>query len=116
MSVKSVLVVERTKADVNWVAGRDIWYHEAVAEVSDDCPPEEMNAEDPLFILYTSGSTGTPKGVLHTTGGYLVWASLPIKTSSTITMVISTGARLMSVGLLATPTLSTVHWPMVPRH
>ena len=75
MAVKNVLVVERTKADVNWVAGRDIWYHEAVAEVSDDCPPEEMNAEDPLFILYTSGSTGTPKGVLHTTGGYLVWAS-----------------------------------------
>jgi acetyl-CoA synthetase len=75
MDVKSVLVVARTKADVNWVAGRDIWYHEAVADVSDDCPPEEMNAEDPLFILYTSGSTGTPKGVLHTTGGYLVWAS-----------------------------------------
>ncbi|MCJ8309254.1 MAG: acetate--CoA ligase [Rhizobiaceae bacterium] len=75
MAVRSVLVVERTKADINWVEGRDIWYHEAVAGVSDDCPPEEMNAEDPLFILYTSGSTGTPKGVLHTTGGYLVWAS-----------------------------------------
>jgi len=74
-TVKSVLVVERTKGTINWVAGRDIWYHEATADVSNDCPPEEMNAEDPLFILYTSGSTGTPKGVLHTTGGYLVWAS-----------------------------------------
>jgi len=55
---------------------RDIWYHEAKAEVSPDCPPEEMNAEDPLFILYTSGSTGKPKGVLHTTGGYMVYASM----------------------------------------
>ncbi|GAB5456388.1 MAG: hypothetical protein Hens2KO_26170 [Henriciella sp.] len=56
--------------------GRDIWLHEAGAEISHDCPPEPMNAEDPLFILYTSGSTGKPKGVLHTTGGYLVWASM----------------------------------------
>ena len=56
--------------------GRDVWYHEAVGAASADCPPEEMSAEDPLFILYTSGSTGKPKGVLHTTGGYLVWASM----------------------------------------
>ena len=56
--------------------GRDVWYHEAVADASADCPPEEMNAEDPLFILYTSGSTGKPKGVLHTTGGYMVYASM----------------------------------------
>ena len=56
--------------------GRDIWLHEALSSVSSDCPPEPMNAEDPLFILYTSGSTGKPKGVLHTTGGYLVWASM----------------------------------------
>ena len=55
--------------------GRDIWYHEAIEQVDDECPPEEMNAEDPLFILYTSGSTGKPKGVLHTTGGYMVYAS-----------------------------------------
>ena len=54
---------------------RDLWYHEAVELVGDECPPEEMNAEDPLFILYTSGSTGKPKGVLHTTGGYIVYAS-----------------------------------------
>ncbi len=57
-------------------AGRDVWYHEAADMVTDECPYEEMSAEDPLFILYTSGSTGTPKGVLHTTGGYLVYASM----------------------------------------
>ena len=69
-------VIKHTGADINWVDGRDVWYHEAVDAASDDCPPEEMNAEDPLFILYTSGSTGKPKGVLHTTGGYLVYASM----------------------------------------
>ena len=74
--MKTVLCVQRTGADVHWEAGRDVWLHEALSGVSDDCPPEPMNAEDPLFILYTSGSTGKPKGVLHTTGGYLVWASL----------------------------------------
>ncbi len=74
--VKKVLVVKRTGNDINWVDGRDIWYHDACGAASTDCPPEEMNAEDPLFILYTSGSTGMPKGVLHTTGGYLVWASM----------------------------------------
>ena len=74
--VKKVLVVRRTGADVPWDEKRDVWYHEAAAEVSDDCAAEEMDAEDPLFILYTSGSTGKPKGVLHTTGGYLVYASM----------------------------------------
>ncbi|MEP6343525.1 MAG: acetate--CoA ligase [Maricaulaceae bacterium] len=74
--VKTVLTVQRTSGDVNMTAGRDIWLHEALEGVSDDCPPEPMKAEDPLFILYTSGSTGKPKGVLHTTGGYLVWASM----------------------------------------
>jgi acetyl-CoA synthetase len=73
--LKSVLVVKVTGGDVAMQAGRDHWYHEASATVSADCPPEPMNAEDPLFILYTSGSTGKPKGVLHTTGGYMVWAS-----------------------------------------
>lgn len=74
--VESVLVVRRTGANVNMQAGRDYYLHDAVSDVSDDCPPEPMQAEDPLFILYTSGSTGKPKGVLHTTGGYLVWASI----------------------------------------
>jgi acetyl-CoA synthetase len=73
--VQSVLVVRRTGADVPMQAGRDLWYHEAAAGVSDSCPAEPMGAEDPLFILYTSGSTGKPKGVLHTTGGYLVYAA-----------------------------------------
>ena len=75
-SVKKVIVVNRTGGDIGWVDGRDVWYHEATAAASTECPPEEMNAEDPLFILYTSGSTGKPKGVLHTTGGYLVWAAM----------------------------------------
>ncbi|MBI1774738.1 MAG: acetate--CoA ligase [Proteobacteria bacterium] len=75
-SVKSMIVVRRTGGSVKWVDGRDFWYHEEAAKVSSDCPPVEMNAEDPLFILYTSGSTGKPKGVLHTTGGYLVYVSL----------------------------------------
>ncbi len=75
-AVKTVLCVKRTGAEIGWDKTRDVWLHEALASVSDDCPAEPMNAEDPLFILYTSGSTGKPKGVLHTTGGYLVWASL----------------------------------------
>ena len=70
------IVVRRTGNAINWVDGRDHWYHEGVAEAAADCPPEEMNAEDPLFILYTSGSTGKPKGVMHTTGGYMVYASM----------------------------------------
>lgn len=75
-SVSSVIVVKATGADVPMTVGRDIWLHEAAASVPALCEPERMNAEDPLFILYTSGSTGKPKGVLHTTGGYLLWASL----------------------------------------
>ena len=71
-----VVVVRRTGGDITWVKGRDVWYHEAMESASSDCPPEEMNAEDPMFILYTSGSTGKPKGVLHTTGGYMVYASM----------------------------------------
>ncbi len=75
-SVSTVICVKRTGGDVGWKDGRDVWYDEATAAASPDCEPEEMNAEDPLFILYTSGSTGKPKGVLHTTGGYMVYTSM----------------------------------------
>jgi acetyl-CoA synthetase len=75
-SVKKMLVVKRTGGKVDWDPARDVWFHEEAATVSADCPPEEMAAEDPLFILYTSGSTGKPKGVLHSSGGYLVYASM----------------------------------------
>jgi acetyl-CoA synthetase len=78
-NVSTVLVVERSQGDVEWIEGRDIWYHDAVRGMSADCPPEPMDAEDPLFILYTSGSTGKPKGVLHTTGGYLLQAAMTFK-------------------------------------
>lgn len=73
-SLEKVIVVKATGGDVA-MGARDIWYHDAAAGMSTDCPPEPMGAEDPLFVLYTSGSTGKPKGVLHTTGGYLLWAS-----------------------------------------
>jgi acetyl-CoA synthetase len=78
-NVTTVLVVERTGAAVAWTEGRDLKYQQAVEAVSDECPPEPMAAEDPLFILYTSGSTGKPKGVLHTTGGYLLQAAMTFK-------------------------------------
>ena len=75
-TLERVLVVRNTGADIGWVDGRDAWLHELEEQMDDDCPCEEMGAEDPLFILYTSGSTGKPKGVLHTSGGYLVFAAL----------------------------------------
>ena len=74
-SIETVLVVKRTGADVNFESGRDLWWHEEMGKADAECPPEPMDAEDPLFILYTSGSTGKPKGVLHTTGGYLTYTS-----------------------------------------
>jgi acetyl-CoA synthetase len=75
-SIETVLVYQHTQGRVNWIEGRDVWWHEQLASCSNRCQATEMNAEDPLFILYTSGSTGKPKGVVHTTGGYLVYASL----------------------------------------
>jgi acetyl-CoA synthetase len=78
-SVQKTVVVKRTGGNVAWVEGRDVWYHELMAQASADCPPEHMDAEDPLFILYTSGSTGKPKGVLHTTGGYLLHTAITHK-------------------------------------
>ena len=78
-TLEKVLVVRHTGGDIAWVEGRDAWLHDVEAEVDADCPCEEMGAEDPMFILYTSGSTGKPKGVLHTTGGYIVYASLTHK-------------------------------------
>ena len=77
--VDSVVVIRRTGGDIGWVDDRDLWYHEAAVSVGDDCEPEWMDSEDPLFILYTSGSTGKPKGVLHTTGGYLLQAAMSMK-------------------------------------
>ena len=73
---KKVVVVKRTGGNVDWIEGRDYWYHDITSTQSQECEPEEMSAEDPLFILYTSGSTGKPKGVMHTSGGYLVYASM----------------------------------------
>ncbi len=78
-NVHTVVVVKCTGGDIAWHDERDVWYQEIVAEASSDCPPEEMDAEDPLFILYTSGSTGKPKGVLHTTGGYILYAAMTHK-------------------------------------
>ncbi len=78
-TISSVIVFRRTGKINEWQDGRDLWWHDLVEKADDHCPPEEMNAEDPLFILYTSGSTGKPKGVLHTTGGYLVYAALTFK-------------------------------------
>jgi acetyl-CoA synthetase len=78
-NVHTCVVIRRTGGEIDWQDGRDVWYDEMMADASTDCPPEEMNAEDPMFILYTSGSTGKPKGVLHSTGGYLLFAAMTHK-------------------------------------
>ncbi len=78
-TVEKVIVVKRTGGKIDWADGRDVWYHDLVKDAAADCPAEEMQAEDPLFILYTSGSTGKPKGVVHTTGGYMVYTNITFK-------------------------------------
>jgi len=78
-NVHTIVTIKRTGSTVDWTEGRDVWYHDAMAAASADCPPEQMDAEDPMFILYTSGSTGKPKGILHTTGGYLLYAAITTK-------------------------------------
>ncbi|KAI7898601.1 acetyl-coenzyme A synthetase [Cokeromyces recurvatus] len=77
--VENVIVFRRTGSPIDWVKDRDLWWHEEMAKARAYCPPEPMNAEDPLFLLYTSGSTGKPKGILHTTGGYLLGAAMTVK-------------------------------------
>ncbi|EIE81820.1 acetyl-coenzyme A synthetase [Rhizopus delemar RA 99-880] len=77
--VEHVIVYRRTGSPIDWVEDRDLWWHEEMAKARAFCPPEPMNSEDPLFLLYTSGSTGTPKGILHTTGGYLLGAAMTVK-------------------------------------
>ncbi|MEQ9568063.1 MAG: AMP-binding protein, partial [Pseudomonadales bacterium] len=78
-NVRACLVVKRTGGEINWVEDRDLWYHDQMELVDDQCEPEVMDSEDPLFILYTSGSTGKPKGVLHTSAGYLLQAAMTFK-------------------------------------
>ncbi len=78
-NLKHIVVIQHTGNEIPWTEGRDVWYHQAMSKVSEHCPAEAMDAEDPLFILYTSGSTGKPKGVLHSTGGYLLHAAITHK-------------------------------------
>ena len=98
-SVKKCIVVKRTGNYVYWEQGRDVWYHDLIKDVPNYCEPEEMSAEDPLFILYTSGSTGKPKGVLHTTGGYMVYASMTHQYIFNYNLKIFIGALLILAGL-----------------
>ena len=99
-NVKKCLIVKKTSKKINLVNGRDEYLDKILKTIGDFCQPEEMNAEDPLFILYTSGSTGKPKGVLHTSGGYLVYASMTHEYILIINPMIFTGAQLILAGLL----------------
>jgi acetyl-CoA synthetase len=101
--IENVVVYKHTEGAFGWTEGRDVWWHELVGDCSTICEPIPMNAKDPLFILYTSGSTGKPKGVVHTTGGYMVYASL------TTSLKIFTGVLRMLDGSPAIHILFTVH-------
>jgi acetyl-CoA synthetase len=114
-SLKKVLVVRNTGNDIGWVEGRDAWLHDLEASVDADCPCEEMGAEDPLFILYTSGSTGKPKGVLHTTGGYLVYASLTGHSYIVYGPLANGAITLMFEGVPNYPT-SSRFWEVCDKH
>lgn len=110
-----MVVFKRTGGKIDWQEGRDLWWSDLIEKASAEHQPEEMNAEDPLFILYTSGSTGKPKGVLHTTGGYRSMRRQPLNTCSTIIRATSTGAPPTSVGSPAIATCSTARWPAARR-
>lgn len=113
-SVQKIIVCKRTGAEIKWNQHRDVWYDDLMKVAGSTCAPKEMGAEDPLFILYTSGSTGKPKGVLHTTGGYLVYASLTHERVFDYRPGKSTGAPPTSAGSPATPTSSMARWPTAP--
>ena len=112
-SVTAVVVVQpHRQRRRRWSTGRDHWYHDLMANASPDCPPEHMDTEDLLFLLYTSGTTAKPKGIMHTTGGYLTQVASATSTSSTCTpTTTSTGARPTSAGSPATATSSTARSP-----
>ena len=115
-SVEHVIVVHRTGNPVEMQQGRDLWYHMEIMTVNEICPPEPMNAEDPLFILYTSGSTGKPKGVLHTTGGYLTYVNCTFREVLTSNRMMCSGVLPMSAGLPGIPMCCMVRFLMVqPR-
>ncbi len=97
-SVDNVIVFNRTGEDINWVEGRDIWWHDFIDGVGTENKAEVMDAEDTLFILYTSGSTGKPKGVLHTTAGYMIWAEYTFKNVFQYTKKIFTGVLPILAG------------------
>ena len=114
-SIEKVVVFQRTGNQIEWMSDRDVWWHEATAVASEQCQPEAMNAEDPLFILYTSGSTGTPKGVMHTTGGYLVYAAMTFKYVFDYQDGEVFGVLPMLVGSQGTATSFTAHSQMARK-
>ena len=114
--LETIIVVKHTDAECSMQEGRDFWWHTVVEAADEECPAEPLDAEHPLYILYTSGSTAKPKGILHTTGGYLTQVAWTHRTSSTSSRTrTSTGARPTSAGSPGTPTSSTGRWPTAAR-